>query len=97
MGSAKLEGETRFVMAEPPTELTGKPIDRNALRKLAAGSGGKYYGIGQWTQWRHDLHVTETHTSKIELTDRWNDPVLLGILLLLLAADWAARKCWNLP
>ena len=29
---AKLEGETRFVMAEPPTELTGKPIDRNALR-----------------------------------------------------------------
>lgn len=97
VGGAKLEGETRFVVAEPPTELTGKPIDRNALRKLAASNGGKYYPMGQWDQWRHDLHVTETHTSKIELTDRWNHPILLALLLVLLAADWTARKCWNLP
>lgn len=97
LNGAKLESETRFAVEEPPTELTGKPIDRPALRKLAEGNGGKYYSIDQWTRWRHDLHVTETHTSKIELTDRWNHPLLLALLLLLLAADWTARKCWNLP
>jgi len=97
VAGAAMEGETRFTVAEPPTELTGKPIDRNALKKIAQGSGGQYYDRAHWTQWRRDLHVTETHTSKIELNDRWNHPALIALLLLLLAADWTARKAWNLP
>ena len=97
LNGAALEGETRFIVTQPPAELTGKPIDRTALRRIAQSRGGNYYPIGQWDNWRHDLHITEQHTSKIELLDLWNHPLLLGFILLMLAADWATRKFWNLP
>ena len=92
-----VEGETRFVVTAPATELTGKPIDRTVLRKIAQTGGGAYYAIDQWNNWRRDLHVKEQHTAKTELIDLWNHPILLAILLLALAAEWATRKFWNLP
>lgn len=95
INGATVEGETRFVVVQPATERTGKPIDRTVLRRIATGGG--YYPLGQWDHWRGDLHITEQHTSKIELTDLWNHPLLLGFILLMLAADWATRKFWNLP
>ena len=97
VNGASLEGETRFVVTAPATELTGKPIDRNILKRIAQAGGGHYYPLNQWDNWRRDLHVTEQHTSKLELRDQWNHPLLLGFLLLMLAADWATRKFWNLP
>ena len=90
-------GEARFVVTAPATELAGKPIDRNFLRKIAQGSGGAYYSMDQWEHWRSDLHVNEQHTSKTELIDLWNNPIILAIIFLLLAAEWATRKYWNLP
>lgn len=95
-GSA-ISGETRFAVVQPPTEQTGKPIDRAALQRIARAHGGGYYPLGSWDRWRADLHVAEQHTSRIELTDLWTHPLALGALLLLLAAEWAARKYWNLP
>jgi hypothetical protein len=92
-----VEGETRFVVTAPTSELTGKPIDRPFLRNIAQASGGVYYPIGQWNNWRRDLHVNEQHTSKTELIDLWNSPILLAIFLLALCAEWATRKFWNLP
>jgi len=92
-----VEGETRFIVAQPATERTGKPMDRAVLRRIAQSTGGGYYALGQWDHWRSDLHIAEQHTSKIELADLWNHPLLLGFILLMLAADWAARKFWNLP
>lgn len=90
-------GETRFLVTQPPTEQTGKPIDRAALRRIAQAHGGAYYPLGAWENWRRDLHVAEQHTSKIELTDLWTNPLLEAALLLLLAAEWTTRKFWNLP
>ena len=97
INGATVEGETRFIVTQPATELTGKPIDRATLRRIAKAHGGEYYAIGQWGDWRRDLHFTEQHTSRIEMLDLWNHPLLLGLLLAMLAADWAARKFWNLP
>jgi uncharacterized membrane protein len=97
VNGATMEGETRFVVTAPATELTGKPIDRNVLKRIAQTGGGHYYPLNQWDNWRRDLHVTEQHTSKLELRDQWNHPLLVGFLLLMLAADWATRKFWNLP
>ncbi|MCX6967825.1 MAG: hypothetical protein NTZ46_08630, partial [Verrucomicrobia bacterium] len=97
VNGATVEGETRFIVTQPATELTGKPIDRTALRRIAHSNGGEYYPMGQWNNWRRDLHITEQHTSRIELLDLWNHPLLLGLLLMMLAADWATRKFWNLP
>ena len=97
MDGVAIEGETRFVVTQPATEITGKPIDREALTRIAEASSGRFYPLGQWENWRRDLHYNEQHFSRVELLDLWNNPWLLGFLLLMLAADWTTRKFWNLP
>ena len=91
------EGETRFIVNRPATELTGKPIDRDLLKRIASATGGKYYAMGNWDAWRGDLHYQEQHFSRMQLIDVWNHPALLGLVMVLLAAEWIVRKLWNLP
>ena len=94
---AAVEGETRFIVAPPVTEITGKPINRDLLKQVAETHGGRFYALDQWNNWPQDLHFKEQHFSKVELIDLWNDPFLLGLILLMLAGDWTLRKYWNLP
>ncbi|HWB60387.1 MAG TPA: glutamine amidotransferase [Chthoniobacteraceae bacterium] len=97
IGGEDAEGETRFIVSRPATELTGKPIDRDLLKRIAANSGGKYYTMADWDAWRGDLHYQEQHFSRMQLLDLWNHPFLLGFLMLLFIAEWITRKLWNLP
>ena len=90
-------GETRFVVTPPATELTGKPVNRDFLQKLATASKGRYYPLGAWDGWLGDLHVAEQHSTRLELTDLWNHPALIGLIVTLLAAEWITRKIWHLP
>jgi uncharacterized membrane protein len=97
VGATPLEGETRFVVTKPVTELTGKPIDRELLKRIADANRGKFYEIEKWNDWPKELHVEETHFSRVQLSDLWNSPALLGFLMALLCIEWIARKRWNLP
>ena len=90
-------GESRFVVILRATEITGKPVDRDFLQKLAAASKGGYYALGAWDGWLGDLHVAEQHSTRLELTDLWNHPALIGLIVTLLAAEWITRKIWHLP
>jgi len=92
-----VEGETHFVVKPPATEITGKPIDRELLAGLAEKSGGHFYPIDRWDGWRADLHYPEQHFSRVRLVDLWNQPVVLGLFMAMLAMDWTLRKIWNLP
>jgi hypothetical protein len=96
-GSAKIIGETRFVVSRPVTELTGKPVNRDLLKRFAEASHGKFYSVDEWNGWRKDLHFNEQHFSRVQLLDLWNNPLLLGFLMLVLTLDWILRKKWNLP
>jgi uncharacterized membrane protein len=97
VGGVPIEGETRFVVTRPVTEITGKPIDRELLKTLAEANHGKFYAIENWNDWLADLHVEEQHFSRVLLSDLWNHPLVLGFLMTMLAIDWIARKRWNLP
>lgn len=97
LGGSKTEAEVRFVVTRPATEMTGKPINRELLQKVADASKGHYYALGQWGDWTRDLHVEEQHFSRLELDDLWNRPWLLAILMSALAAEWIVRKIWHLP
>ncbi|MFA6561613.1 MAG: glutamine amidotransferase [Verrucomicrobiia bacterium] len=97
VGSAKIEGETRFVVTKPATELTGKPINRDLLAKIADATKGRFYTTENWNNWRKDLHYEEQRISRVQILDLWNHPALLSLLMGLLAADWIARKFWSLP
>jgi len=92
-----VKGETRFVVARPATERTGKPIDRKLLGEIAAENHGNFYKMEDWNKWRADLHFPEKHFARVELSDLWNKPILLAFLMAMLAGDWLIRKFWNLP
>ncbi len=95
---AKLEGEVRFVVSKPVTELTSKPIDRDLLKRIAEASGGQYYKLTDIAApWTADLHFKQQQFSRMQLSDLWNNPALLAVLIGLLAGDWVLRKIWNLP
>jgi hypothetical protein len=97
VGGTNVTARTKFVVARPVTEITGKPMDREFLQRLADTSGGRFSRLGDWENWRKDLRVEEQHFARVQLLDLWNHPLLLSLVLALLAADWALRKLWNLP
>ena len=96
-GSGKIDGAMRLVVTRPATEITGKPINRELLQKVAEASKGGYQPLGEWEKWRKQLHFEEQHFTRLELVELWNYPVVLAALMLLLAADWITRKVWHLP
>ena len=97
LDGSEATGETRFVVNRPVTEITGRPINRELLQRLATASGGKFYPMENWDAWRGDLHFKQQQFSRVQLQDLWNHPFLPGLLLFLLAAEWITRKRWNLP
>ena len=97
LDGAEATNETRFVVNRPPTEITGKPINRDLLQHIADATGGRFYAIEDWDAWPRDLHFKQQQFSRVRLEDLWNNPVLLGFLLLLVTAEWIVRKSWNLP
>ena len=97
LDGSEAAGETRFVVNRPATETTGKPINRELLQRLAAASGGKMYSMEDWDAWPANLHFKQQQFSRVQLQDLWNHPVILGLILCLLAAEWVTRKFWNLP
>jgi len=97
VGGTNIEANTKFVVTRPATEITGKPINRELLARLAETSHGKFSTLGEWPGWSKDLRVEEQHFARVQLLDLWNHPLLLGFLLTMLAVDWIVRKLWNLP
>jgi uncharacterized membrane protein len=97
IGGAKIEGETRFVVTKPVTELTGKAIDRALLQRIAEESGGKYFALEQSGDWLAAIRYKQQQFARMQLADLWNHPLLLALLVAALAGDWIARKLWNLP
>jgi Putative glutamine amidotransferase len=97
IGANKVSGELRLLVGKPPTEITGKAINRELLQRISRESGGRFYPIGEWGSWGHDLHYKEQKFSRIQLHDLWNSPVLLGLLLVFLCIEWIIRKLYNLP
>jgi len=97
IGGTNVAAQARFVVSKPPTEVTGQPINRELLARLAEITKGRFLPMGEWDNWRKTLHVEEQHFSRVQLLDLWNNPVLLGLLLAVLAMDWIARKLWSLP
>jgi hypothetical protein len=84
-------------VSRPPTEITGKPANRALLQQIAESTGGKFLAMEDWDAWARDLHFKQQQFSRVRLEDLWNNPLLLGFLLLLIVAEWVIRKSWNLP
>ncbi len=97
VGGAKVDGETRFVVTKPATELTSKPLNRELLKQIAEQSNGRYFTLDERDQWPGAIHYKEQQFARMQIADLWNNPALLLLLLATLSGDWILRKRWNLP
>jgi len=93
----ELSASTRYLVDAPVPEFTGRPIDRDILQRIAASTGGRFYTLENRDAWLGNLHVPEEHYSRVRLLDLWNNPLIVGSIILLLVAEWVIRKLWNLP
>jgi len=89
-GSAR--ASTRIAVAASPEERRGEAPDADYLRGIAKQSGGAYFARGEGDKWLKLLpkatHLTERET----VTDIWNHPLPVTLLLGCLCAEWWLRR-----
>lgn len=85
-----------FSVGELTVEFQDVRLHATLLRQLAERSGGKFYQAGELGGLAQMILAhpqfqssTRRETRTLEL---WNAPWVLGLLVLLLAAEWALRK-----
>lgn len=86
----------RFSVGQMNVEFLETKRNSEVLRQVASRSGGKYYDIADAGGIKEDIASAVSfeskelvHASEIEL---WNWQYLLGLIIILLAAEWFIRK-----
>lgn len=85
--------EEEFVVSSPPSERANLKSDREALRKLAEKSRGKFYEQGQINQLLSDLpRGRRAKLGELPPKPVWNSPWIALLLLSLLSTEWILRR-----
>lgn len=92
-----LTGEARFVVNRPSTEKTGEPENTAFLESLAKQSGGRHYQKDQADAWLDDIPFQEDNFTRITVEPLWNNPILLGFLIVIIGTEWYVRRQASLP
>lgn len=86
------EKSAAFVVTPSLREYSSAGRDTALLERLAAASGGRYYDLGATGSLATDISYTPSAYSQEVQEDLWDIPLLLLMLILLLCADWVARR-----
>ncbi len=86
------EKTAAFVVTPSLREFSSAGRDTALLERIAAASGGRYYSLGQTSTLATDISYTPSAYSREIQEDLWDTPFLLILLVLLLCADWMARR-----
>ena len=86
------ERMTAFVVTPSLREFTSAGRDTALLERIAEVSAGRYYNVGQTSSLVNDITYTPNAYSVEVQEDLWDTPLLLLLLILLLCADWIARR-----
>jgi hypothetical protein len=86
------ERMTAFVVTPSLREFTSAGRDTALLERIAEVSAGRYYNVGQTSSLVNDITYTPNAYSVEVQEDLWDTPLLLILLILLLCADWIARR-----
>ena len=89
-------GEVRanmsFAVAASPEERRGESPDAEFLQQLAKQSGGAYFARGEGEKWLEMLPKPKRQTEREVVTDIWNHPVIVFLLLGCLCGEWWLRR-----
>lgn len=86
------EKSAAFVVTPSLREYSSAGRDTGLLERIAAVSGGRYYDLDATGTLATDISYTPSAYSKEVQEDLWDTPLLLLLLILLLCADWIARR-----
>lgn len=86
------ERMTAFVVTPSLREYSSAGRDTALLERIANVSAGRYYNVEQTSSLVNDITYTPNAYSVEVQEDLWDTPWLLLVLILLLCADWIARR-----
>ena len=90
------EGQAAFAVAAPRLEFDRPAMDRAGLQALAERSGGRYFDLADADKLPEAIARSRplvTEPGEATLWDRW---AVLILVVLLLGAEWLARKTSDL-
>ena len=88
----EVHASERIAVAATPEERRGESPDTEFLQTLARQSGGAYIARGQGEAWLKMLPKPKRLTERTVVTDIWNHPLPVAILLGCLCAEWWLRR-----
>lgn len=96
LAAPSLEGEPpakEFQVVAPPGEQARLEMDAAELKSAAKLSGGKFYTFTTASALLDDLPPgRQVRIESLPPQPLWNSPILAGVFVLLLVAEWLARK-----
>ncbi len=88
----EVRAQTRIAVASSPEERRDEMPDTPFLRSIAQQSGGAYVARGEGNQWLKQLPKPQHLTEREQVSDIWNHPLPVLLLLGFLCAEWWLRR-----
>jgi uncharacterized membrane protein len=86
------DAEMSFAVAASPEERRGEAPDAGFLKEVAKQSGGGYFARGEGDKWLEILPKPQRQTERVLVTDIWNHPLIVTLLLACLCGEWWFRR-----
>jgi uncharacterized membrane protein len=85
-------GRTNFRVSESNDEFHNANMNLDLLKRLSAGTGGRYYSPDDMRTLPEDISYTDKGLSRIEDKDLWDMPFLFLLLVGFISTEWILRK-----
>jgi len=79
------------VDVEKPADDDDAPVDEAALKRIAAGTGGRFLSRNDPSTWPLPENLEEVTGTRNVIASLWDNATLLILLVLLMGTDWAIR------
>ena len=86
------EKRTAFVVTPSLREYTNAELDSGLLARISEASSGAYFNLSDAASMADTIEFTPNAYSREVQIDLWDRPSLLALFILLLCADWIARR-----
>lgn len=86
------DANLRFAVAASPEERRGESPDAAFLREIATQSKGGYFTKADADKWLECLPKPQRRTERVVVTDVWNHPLAVVLLLGCLCGEWWLRR-----
>jgi uncharacterized membrane protein len=88
LGNAK----THFRVADSTEEFHSAGMNSDALKRLSAETGGRFYSASNAHNLPEDISYTDKGMARMEEKDLWDMPFLFLLLAGLVSTEWILRK-----